>query len=83
MRRRKFIRVLVFSAATILPTVTVAQQSTPVIGVLGSSTADDYGPMIAAFRKGLSETGYLEGMNMGFEYARSAQWGIADSICSR
>ncbi|WP_439400446.1 ABC transporter substrate-binding protein (plasmid) [Bradyrhizobium sp. PMVTL-01] len=46
-----------------------AQQSPPVIGILGSSTAGDYGPMIAAFRKGLSEAGYLEGKNVGFEYA--------------
>jgi ABC-type uncharacterized transport system substrate-binding protein len=46
-----------------------AQQLVPVIGILGSSTADDYGPMIAAFRKGLSETGYLEGKNVGFEHA--------------
>ena len=45
-----------------------AQQSPPVIGVLGSSTAGDYGPMIAAFRKGLSETGYLEGKNVAVEY---------------
>jgi putative tryptophan/tyrosine transport system substrate-binding protein len=37
------------------------QQSIPIIGILGSSAADDYGPMITAFRKGLSETGYLEG----------------------
>jgi putative ABC transport system substrate-binding protein len=46
-----------------------AQQPAPIIGVLGSSTADDYGPMIAAFRKGLSETGYIEGKNVRFEYA--------------
>jgi putative ABC transport system substrate-binding protein len=46
-----------------------AQQSGPVIGILGSSTADDYAPMVAAFRKGLGEAGYFEEKNVGFEYA--------------
>jgi len=69
MRRREFIRLVVSSAATLSQMDARAQQSPPVIGILGSSTARDYGPMITAFRKGLSETGYLEGRNVGFEYA--------------
>ncbi|SFK15424.1 ABC transporter substrate-binding protein [Bradyrhizobium sp. Gha] len=68
MRRREFIGLVVSSAATLSQLDAQAQQS-PVIGILGSSTAGDYGPMIAAFRKGLSESGYLEGKNVGFEYA--------------
>ena len=40
----------------------------PVIGVLsgGSPTARPH--LVAAFRKGLSETGYIEGQNVAFEY---------------
>ena len=69
MRRRGSIT-LALGAAILLPvTLAQAQQSGPVIGILGSSTAYDYGPMVAAFRKGLSEVGYLEGKNVGFEYA--------------
>ena len=68
--RRKGLITLVLSAAFLLPVMLArAQQSNPVIGILGSSTADDYGPMVATFRKGLSEVGYLEGKNVGFEYA--------------
>ncbi|WP_283842157.1 ABC transporter substrate binding protein [Bradyrhizobium altum] len=69
MRRREFIRLVLWSAATLPQMNARAQQAFPVIGVLGSSTAGDYGPMIAAFRKGLGETGYFEGRNVGFEYA--------------
>ncbi|MGY3550394.1 putative ABC transport system substrate-binding protein [Bradyrhizobium sp. USDA 4469] len=69
MRRREFVRLLVSSGATLWQMDARTQQSPPVIGILGSSTARDYGPMIAAFRKGLSETGYFEGQNVGFEYA--------------
>jgi putative ABC transport system substrate-binding protein len=68
MRRREFIGLVAWSMLSQVADAR-AQQSTPVIGVLGSSTADDYGPMIAAFRKGLSETGYIGGKNVGFEYA--------------
>ena len=67
MRRREFIRLVVSCAATLSQMDARAQQSLPVIGILGSSTAGDYGPMIIAFRKGLSETGYLEGKNVGFD----------------
>src|SRR5882672_229095 len=69
MRRRGLIT-LALSAAILSPGMLArAQQSGPVIGILGSSTADDYRPMVAAFRKGLSEAGYLEGKNVRFEYA--------------
>jgi ABC-type uncharacterized transport system substrate-binding protein len=69
MRRRAIIG-LAFSAAMLcIGMLARGQQSIPIIGILGSSAADDYGPMITAFRKGLSETGYLEGKNVGFEYA--------------
>jgi putative ABC transport system substrate-binding protein len=67
MRRREFIAL--FGAASVWPLTARAQQSVPVIGVLGSSTAGDYEPMLAAFRSGLSETGFLEGKNVRFEYA--------------
>jgi len=67
MRRRGLIT-LALSAAILVPVMRArAQQSGPVIGILGSSTANDYGPMVTAFRKGLSEAGYLEGKNVGFE----------------
>ncbi|MES5488133.1 ABC transporter substrate-binding protein [Bradyrhizobium sp. INPA03-11B] len=69
MRRREFIGLVLWSAATFPQMEARAQQAVTVIGVLGSSTATDYGPMIAAFRKGLSEKGYFEGKNVGFEYA--------------
>jgi putative ABC transport system substrate-binding protein len=70
MRRRGLITFALSAAILSLVTLARAQQSGgPVIGILGSSTADDYRPMLAAFRKGLSEAGYLEGKNVGFEYA--------------
>jgi len=68
MRRRELIR-FALSAAIMSPMVARAQQSVPIIGILGSSTADDYGPMVAAFRNGLNEAGYVEGKNVSFEYA--------------
>jgi putative ABC transport system substrate-binding protein len=39
-----------------------------VIGVLNSTAADEYASRIAAFRQGLSETGYVEGRNVAIEY---------------
>jgi putative ABC transport system substrate-binding protein len=68
MKRREFIAGLVGAAAA-GPMPARAQQSTmPVIGVLsgGSPTARPH--LVAAFRKGLSETGYVEGQNIAFEY---------------
>src|SRR5216683_5169435 len=44
----------------------------PVIGYLGTGSPDPNSPYLAAFRQGLSETGYVEGQNVAIEY-RSAE----------
>jgi putative ABC transport system substrate-binding protein len=62
MRRREFIAGL---GAAAWPLVARAQQ--PTLPVVGSS-ADAWASYEAAFRKGLGETGYVEGQNVTVEY---------------
>src|SRR5262245_52553781 len=40
----------------------------PIIGFLNSASRDGYAPMVAGFRQGLKETGYVEGQNLAIEY---------------
>src|SRR5580704_15737281 len=67
MRRREFIAGL--GSAVAWPRVVRAQQpALPVVGYVGVGSADAYAGYVAAFRKGLGETGYVEGQNVTVEY---------------
>src|SRR5258708_31569822 len=50
------------------PAVGRAQQTVPVIGFLHSATPSSNVPFLAAFRRGLSEAGYVEGRNVAIEF---------------
>jgi putative tryptophan/tyrosine transport system substrate-binding protein len=68
MRRREFIAGL-GGAAVAWPFVARAQQAAlPVIGYVYLGSADVSAGYVAAFRKGLRETGHLEGQNVTVEY---------------
>jgi putative ABC transport system substrate-binding protein len=66
MKRRTFIAWLVSVAAW--PVTARAQQpALPVVGLVRAGSADDE-EYLVAFRKGLGETGYVEGQNVMVEY---------------
>ena len=52
----------------VLPLAVRAQQAIPVVGFLGSDSADLYADRLRALRQGLKETGYIEGQNLAIEY---------------
>jgi putative tryptophan/tyrosine transport system substrate-binding protein len=55
--------------AAVWPAVVRAQQpALPVIGYVSIASADTAAGYVAAFRKGLGETGYVEGQNVTVEY---------------
>ena len=76
MTRRELL--LMLGGALVVPrtlpaqprTLPAQQKATAVIGYLGSASAEAFAPMVAAFRQGLKEAGYVEGHNVAIEFAR-------------
>ena len=65
MRRRDFIASIAGAAVT--PVARAQQATLPVIGVISAGSRDAYAELLAAFRQGLKETGYVEGETVGIE----------------
>jgi putative ABC transport system substrate-binding protein len=71
MKRRELM--LLLGGAMTAPRALRAQQKAmPVIGYLGSLSAEALASILPAFRDGLKEAGYIEGRNVSIEFAWAA-----------
>jgi putative tryptophan/tyrosine transport system substrate-binding protein len=68
MRRRDFITLLGGAAATWPIAARGQKPAIPVIAYLSGRSAESDASMLVAVRRGLSETGYIEGRNLAIEY---------------
>jgi putative tryptophan/tyrosine transport system substrate-binding protein len=68
MRRREFVTLIGGVAAAWPLAVRAQQAATPVIGLLHPGSPEANPKFMAEFRKGLGETGYVEGRNVTIEY---------------
>jgi putative tryptophan/tyrosine transport system substrate-binding protein len=68
MRRREFIT-LIGGAAVAWPLVARAQQpAMPLVGFMSARSPGDSAHLVAAFRRGMGEGGFVEGQNVAVEY---------------
>jgi len=68
LKRREFMTLLGGAAAAWPLPARAQQTSIPVIGYVGSDSADQYEVLLRAFRLGLKATGFIEGQNLAVEY---------------
>jgi putative tryptophan/tyrosine transport system substrate-binding protein len=68
MTRREFITLLGGTVIASPLTARAQQPAIPVVGFLGTASANPFAHFIAGFRQGLKETGYVEGHNLAIEF---------------
>jgi putative ABC transport system substrate-binding protein len=68
MTNRRELMLLMIGGLTVALALRAQQKKMPVVGYLNGSTPEANAVLLAAFRQGLSETGYVEGQNLKIEY---------------